>query len=151
MPGKRKLAGHQPHHWRAIDRNIPYQFASPHCLSPFFPATSNDQSGPEMQNHWTQEPMPRKSTTLDPRIDQPGCVSMPLNSEMNLRTRSSAKRFPTASTSLIPTRPGALLVSVAIQVKDLLHRGIFLRIAVVCETGTWRESKCWRQARPAGN
>src|SRR6056297_2752950 len=41
------------------------------------------QSGPEMQNYWTQEPMPRKSTTLDPIIDQPGCVSMPLNSEMN--------------------------------------------------------------------
>ena len=41
MPGKRKLAGHQPHHWRAIDRNIPSQVASPHCLSPFFPATSN--------------------------------------------------------------------------------------------------------------
>src|SRR6056297_4024321 len=41
MPGKRKLVGHQPHHWRAIDRNIPSQVASPHCLSPFFPATSN--------------------------------------------------------------------------------------------------------------
>src|SRR6056297_2593422 len=34
-----------------------------------------------------QEPMPRKSTTLDPRIDQPGCVSMPLNSEMNRESR----------------------------------------------------------------
>ena len=61
MPGRRKPAGHRPHHWRAIDRNIPSQVASPHCLSPFFPAwTSLSHSLRFGKNYWTQEPMPPK-------------------------------------------------------------------------------------------
>ena len=88
MPGKRKLAGHQPHHWRAIDRNIPSLARVPALPESVFPGNVKwIRAVPKCKITIAQEPMPRKSTTLDPRIDQPGCVSMPLNSEMNLKIR----------------------------------------------------------------
>jgi hypothetical protein len=34
--GEQRLAETARTHWRAIDRDIPSQLASPHCLSPFF-------------------------------------------------------------------------------------------------------------------
>ena len=84
MPGKRELAEHQPHHWRAIDRNILSQVASPHCLSPFFPASSNVP-----ERSLKCKITGRRSRYLEnpPRWIResigPTAVSVPLNSEKN--------------------------------------------------------------------
>jgi len=70
MPDKCELAAHQPHHWRAIDRNIPSQARVPALPESVSPGNFKCIGAvPKMQNYRTQEPMPRKSTKLDPRID----------------------------------------------------------------------------------
>jgi hypothetical protein len=50
-----------PHHWRAIDRDIPSQVARSALLGSVFPGSGNEIANHQQpQNHWTQEPMPGK-------------------------------------------------------------------------------------------
>src|SRR6056297_390516 len=101
MPGKRKLAGHQQHHWRAIDWNIPSLARIPALPESVFPGNVKCiRAVPKCKITIAQEPMPRKSTTLDPRIDQPDCVSMPLNSEMNQHLKLSSVKSSRSQLSL---------------------------------------------------
>ncbi|TWT56279.1 hypothetical protein CA85_42800 [Allorhodopirellula solitaria] len=55
MPGKRELAEHHPHHWRALDRNIPSQAPVP-ALPPVRFWLIRRQRAPEFFKAWLQYP-----------------------------------------------------------------------------------------------
>ncbi|TWT64983.1 hypothetical protein CA85_33280 [Allorhodopirellula solitaria] len=56
MPGKRELNEHQPHHWRAIDRNIPSQARVPALPRVRFWLIRRKRA-PEVFKAWLEYPM----------------------------------------------------------------------------------------------